>query len=256
LRESLESGDTVFGAAAATRSPAMIDVYGAMGFDYIWLDHEHIGPASSDGPNFESIARAAAAAGIEPLCRIESGRGDVVRKVLDAGVRSLVVPRVETAEDVRRAVEASRFSYGGGAGDRGVGTSLASDWGDRSGDYTTREDANVLVGVMLENAAALDNVHDILRVVGVGFGWIGPADLSVSLGHPLEYDHPEIEEAIETFRDAGADHGVPIGIDAGYAGGVEAAVDSGYRMVTVGSEISAARRVLGEALAVGQNATR
>lgn len=248
MRQALESGETVFGAAATTLSPTMIDVYGALGLDFVWLDHEHVGAPSTDAPNFEWVARGAASAGIEPLVRIESGDGHLVRKVLDAGIRSVVIPRVETADEVRAAVEASRFEYDGSPGERGVGTALTSDWGARPDDYTEREDETVLLGVMLENERALNNAEDILSVPDVGFGWVGPADLSVSLGHPLEFDHPDVRNAVESFVTAGRNADVPIGIGAGYAGGIEDALDSGYRLLMLGSEVSAARDVLGGAL--------
>lgn len=256
IRQALESGETVFGAAATTLSPTMIDVYGDLGLDFVWLDHEHVGAASADASNFERVTRASADAGIEPLVRIESGDGPLVRKVLDAGIRSVVIPRVETADEVRAAAEASRFEYDGEPGERGVATALTSDWGVRPDDYTEREDETVLLGVMLENERALDNVEEILSVPGVGFGWIGPADLSVSLGHPLEFDHPEVRDAIESLVAAGREADVPIGTSAGYAGGIEAALDSGYRMLMLGSEVSAARDVLGEALRTARDHAR
>lgn len=252
VRQALESGETVFGAAATTLSPTMIDVYGGLGLDFVWLDHEHIGAASTDAPNFEWVARGAANAGIEPVVRLESGDGHVIRKVLDAGIRSVVVPRVETADEVRAAAEASRFDYDGTPGERGIGTALTSDWGARPDDYTEREDDTVLLGVMLENERALRNAEEILAVPAVGFGWIGPADLSVSLGHPLEFDHPDVQDAVETFVTAGREAGVPIGTSAGYAGGIETALETGYRMLMLGSEVSAARDVLGEALRTAQ----
>lgn len=255
LRDQLDAGGTALGATSTTLSPTMIDVYGKLGLDYVWLDHEHIGPASADGPNFEWIARGAANAGIEPLVRVESGEGHVVRKVLDAGIRTIVIPRVETPDEVRTAVEASRFEYDGGPGERGFGTAPASDWGDRPADYIDHEDATVLVGVMLENESALENAEDILSVPGVGFGWIGPSDLSVSLGHPLDFDHSVVQDAIDSFRAAGRETGVPIGTSSGYAGGVEAAIDDGYRLVTIGSEVGAAREVLGAALERGRART-
>ena len=242
----------MLGATATTLSPTMIDVYGKLGLDYVWLDHEHIGPASADGRNFEWIARVAETAGIEPLVRVESGDGHVVRKVLDAGIRSIVIPRVETVAEVRAAVEASRFMYDGAPGERGFGTALASDWGDRPDDYIAREDGTVLVGVMLENETALENAEAILSVPEVGFGWIGPSDLSVSLGHPLDFEQDAVRDAIASFLAAGEATGVPIGTSAGYAGGVEPAIEEGYRIVTLGSEVGAARAVLGEALETGR----
>lgn len=252
LRRSLESGDIVFGATTTTRSPTMIDVFGEMDFDYVWIDHEHVGPASADGHNFEMITRAAMAAGIEPICRIESGDPSVIRKVLDAGIRTIAIPRVETFSDVRKAVEASRFSYDGGVGERGIGSSLASNWGNFEEGYTVHEDNNVIVGVMLENKTALENIDEIVQVPGLGFTWIGPADLSISLGHPLDFKHREVEDAINRFKSTCFECDVPIGINAPYVGGIEAAIDEGYQLITIGSDVGAVREVLGDALKRGR----
>lgn len=251
VRERIEAGETVFGASATTLSTAMIEVYADIGFDYVWLDHEHIGAASTDATNFEGLRRAADAADIEPVVRIESGEGPVIRKVLDAGIRTFVVPRVETADEVRQVVKAARFSYDGEPGDRGVGTCLASNWGNSAADYTQTEDEAVFPGVMLENRTALENVEEILSVPGLCWVQLGPADLSVSLGHPMEPDHPAVRDAIGQLFDAADAHDVPVGAVAGYEGGVEAAVEAGAEMVLVGGEVSAARQFLGDGLQRG-----
>jgi 2-keto-3-deoxy-L-rhamnonate aldolase RhmA len=96
---------------------------------------------------------------------------------------------------------------------------------------------------MLENESALDNIDEILSVPGLGFCQIGPADLSVSLGHPLEGDHPEVREAMETFFAAGDDHGVPIGLSRGFVGSVDASLELGASLVNVVSDVGAAREV-------------
>lgn len=253
IRDRMESGEAVFGAGTVTLSPVMIEVFAELGYDYVWLDHEHIGAAASHAPNFETVRRTADAVDIEPVVRIESGEGPVIRKLLDTGIRTFVVPRVETADDVRRAVRAARFEFDGAPGERGVGTALVNNWGDRPSDYTEREDETVYPGIMIENATALENIDEIFSVPHLGFARIGPSDLSVSMGHPLEQDHPEVREAIETILAAGEDHDVPVGLSAGYVGGVEAAVEMGSVMVTLGSEVGAARQVLSERLETGHD---
>jgi 2-keto-3-deoxy-L-rhamnonate aldolase RhmA len=249
IAEELASGGPVFGGKVTTMSQAMIDVFADAGLDYVWLDHEHIGAPASDSTTLERVRRTTAAGGIEPVVRIESGQDHEIRKVLDTGIRTFLVPRIETARDVEKAVEAARFEYDGGPGDRGVATSLANTWGNRPDDYVDHEDEHVLPGVMLENESALDNVDDILSVPGLGFCHIGPADLSVSLGHPLEQDHPEVRDAMRTFFAAGEDHGIPIGVGRGYVGSVDAALDMGASLVNVASDVGAARDAVATRLA-------
>jgi 2-dehydro-3-deoxyglucarate aldolase len=170
----------------------------------------------------------------------------VIGKVLDTGVRTVLVPRVETAAEVRRAVRACRFSYDGGVGERGVAHARASGWGaDVDPD---REDGTVLVGTMLETRAAVENVEEILSVPELGFAYFGPGDLARTFGRPGEVDHPEVQDALETAREACLEAGVPAGISATDLDGAERAVEDGHRLVRVGDELSAVRQLLGDRL--------
>ena len=245
IRDALDAGGVALGARTLTRSPAMIEAFGGLGLDFVWIDLEHGGPAAGDATAVAEYVRAAEASGVEPLVRLPSGEGHVVRKVLDAGVRTVLVPRVETAEGVRRAVRAARFVHDGEPGARGSASGRAADWGTKPPDYVEREDATTTVGVMIENRHAVADIDAILSVPELGFAFVGPGDLSVSLGHPLDTGHPDVAEAIETVRRAGLDAGVPVGR---IANGVDAAVDaveSGYRIVRIGGDLGAARQLLG-----------
>ncbi|MFC7229737.1 aldolase/citrate lyase family protein [Salinirubellus salinus] len=253
LRRALERGEPVLGAGVTTLDPAFVEVYGALGLDFVWLDFENAGPHPEDATVVAGLARAADAAGIEPLVRLPSGDPSLVRKVLDTGIQNLLVPRVETAAEVRRAVEAARFRYDGGVGERGYAGARASGWGGDTEDYAARQDANVLVGVMIENLTAVDDVEEILAVPDLGFTFLGPSDLSVSAGHPLETDHPDVTAAIETVRDASTAAGVPVGRTASSAAATTAALDAGFDLVRLGHEVGATRSLLGDRLAAVRN---
>lgn len=248
LRTALESGDSVVGARATTLAPPVVDVYGDLGLDFVWVDLEHSGPSPADSVELGHLVRAADAAGTELLVRLPSGEPDLVRKALDAGVRTLLIPRVETAAEVRRAVRAAHFSYDGRPGRRGVAAERTSDWGASMDGYPEREDDAVLVGVMVETEAAVENLEELLAVPELGFAFAGPADLSVSLGHPLETDHPDVADALETLREASLGAGVPVGRIANDPAEARRAIDEGYRLLRVGDELGAARQVLGERL--------
>ena len=244
LLRSLEDDEAVFGASVATFSPAIIEIYGELGLDFAWLDFEHAGPSPYDSTVFEEFTRAADVANIELLVRLPSGEPPLVRKVLDAGVRTILIPRVETAAEVERAVAAARFSHGNEIGDRGIGVGRTSQWGGSLNDLVEREDDNILIGTMIENSDAVQNVEDILSVPDLGFAFIGPADLSVSLGHPLEKTHPDVQTAIETVRKACIDTGVPVGCIQNDVSAATKAIENGYRILRIGDEISAVREVL------------
>jgi 2-dehydro-3-deoxyglucarate aldolase len=247
-RETLESGDVALGARVGTFAPEMIELYGDLGLDFAWLDFEHGGPSADDVQGMAAFVRAAATAEIDVLARLPSGDPPLVRRVLDAGVRTLLIPRVETVADVRPAVEAARFAFDGGVGDRGIGGERASEWGAFPDGYVDREDDAVLVGAMVENAAAVENLPEILSIPHLGFVFVGPADLSVSLGHPLETDHPEVRETIEEVRTTSLETDVPIGRIADDAADAATAVENGYSLLRIGGDVASARRVLGERL--------
>jgi len=249
IRDKLEQGETAIGARVGTFAPEIIEVYGDLGLDYAWLDLEHGGPSAYDSKQLTRYVRAAATADIDLMVRIPRGDPALVRRVLDTGVRTLLVPRVETASDIRPAVSATRFRLDGAVGDRGIGGERASSWGEFDDRYVEREDDSVMIGTMVENQAAVSNLEEILSVSGLGFAFVGPADLSVSLGHPLETDHPDVREAVQTIEETALGTDVHLGRIAN--GGTEAAkaAETGYRILRIGGEISAVKQVLGERLA-------
>lgn len=244
VRAETEQGNVVFGASANTFSPMLIEVYGQMGLDFVWLDFEHGGPSPYDSTLFEALTRAADAAGIELFVRLPSGDPPLIRKVLDAGVRNLLIPRIDSVGDVERAVEATRFAYDGGPGQRGVSAGRATAWGTAE-NYADVEDDSVFLGVMIEKPTALDALDDILTVPELGFVFVGPGDLSVQLGYPYETDHPSVVDAVEKIERQSTDAGVILGGVAHSTDGARDAVDRGYRIIRIGNEVEAAREVLG-----------
>jgi 2-dehydro-3-deoxyglucarate aldolase len=248
VRERLREGTPVFGARAQTFAPAIVEVYGRLGFDFVWLDFEHGGPSPYDASALDHLARAAEGADVELLARLPSGDPPLVHRVLDAGLRTLLIPRVETAAEVRRAVRAAHFAYDDGAGDRGYGGGRPAGWGADADGYVEREDSAVLVGAMIEHERAVENVEAILDVPELGFAFVGANDLSVSMGHAGEPDHPAVAEAIGRVEKAAAEAGVPLGAPRHDDAAAEAAVDDGYRVLRVGDEIGAVRATLGDRL--------
>jgi 4-hydroxy-2-oxoheptanedioate aldolase len=127
--------------------------------------------------------------------RLPIGEGWLIKQYLDLGVQSLLIPMVETAEQARALVSAVRYPPRGG---RGVGSALAraSHW-NRIPDYLRRADDSVCLLVQIESAAGLANLDEIAATEGIDGLFIGPADLSASLGHLDEPNHPEVHAAID-----------------------------------------------------------
>jgi len=254
VRQTVESDGFIVGAEAKTASPRLVQVYGELGVDFVWIDLEHTGPSPYDAEALEELARAAMVGDTQLLVRIPSGANPAqIRKVISSGIRNILVSRIETAADARRAVRAARIVHDGEPGERGISSGAVNNWSYpdfNDADFVPREDANVFVGLMMEQEAAVENADEILAVPDVGFVYIGPGDLSVSLGHPLELDHPEVTSSIERIREACEDAGVPYGRsvlnnDVSHA---RSMIADGHQILRFGSEIYAARRFFGERL--------
>ena len=248
FRATIEAGGVVLGARTATLSPTVIEAYGGLGLDFVWVDLEHTGPSPQDAPALEGLTRAADVAGIDLLVRVPTGDPAEIRKVLDAGVRNVLVPRIESAAEVRQAVRATRFVYEGEPGDRGLASSRANAWGAAEG-YAEAADATVCLGVMIETAEAADAIHDVLSVPGLGFVFVGPSDLSVQLGHPGEKTHPDVVDRIAAIREACLDAGVPLGALAHDPERAVAAIEEGCQVVRIGGDLEAVRATIGDRLA-------
>lgn len=242
----LRATDEVYlGAGVETASEQLVELYGTLGLDWVWVDVEHKNGSPLDGTGLERLVRAAQCGGTELVVRLPNGDPSTIRKVLDTGVRNVVVPRVETASDVERAVRAARFEYDGEPGDRGLAQGRASGYGTAFGGerpYHDVEDANVQVGVLVENRTAVENVEEIATVPELGFVFPGPGDLGVSMGRTLEYEDPEMRSLVERVRKTCVEHGVPLlGVqNSNFAGpeGVRDAIDRGYRLVSLGDEFA------------------
>ncbi|MEA1931871.1 HpcH/HpaI aldolase family protein [Halohasta litorea] len=246
FRRAVENGETIFGAACATFSPTVIETLGTVGMDFVWLDFEHGGPSPYDSTVFEELTRAAEAGDTELLVRLPKPEPALVRKVLDAGVRTILIPRIETADQLRPALEAAHFAYDGDVGDRGVGVGRTSEWEGYVDSHIGGEDSEVLVGTMIENQQAVENIEEVLSLPGLGFAFLGPADLSMSLsgGDPLDKNPEQLQAAIDRTREACLEAGVPIGRIQNDPIAAREAVEQGFQIVRIGGDTGAIRSTL------------
>jgi 2-dehydro-3-deoxyglucarate aldolase len=248
LVRTFETGGVALGVLDDAYSPTLVELYGECGLDFVWIDLEHGGPSPLDGPAITALLRATERVDTELVCRLPNTDPTLLRKALDLGLRSVFLPRVEGPEPVRQAVRSSRFAYGDGPGDRGLAAPRASRWGTAE-NYRDTEDRETTVGVTIETAASVAAIEDILAVEELGFVFVGPYDLSVSLGHPGEVDHPEVQAAVETVREAAVAADVPLG---GLSFGPEdraRKVEHGYQMLHLGSTTGALRGAAADWLA-------
>lgn len=236
LADRLNSGGIALGAQNMIQSPSLVEIYGNLGIDFIWMDMEHGGHSSYDSPNLEHLTRAAEVSDCELVVRIPSTDDALIRKVLDAGVRNIVVPRVRTAEEVESAIRAARFNYRNEIGDRGVGSGRTSLWGlDLDTSFGKDEDASVLVGIMIENVEAVENLDEILALHDLGFVFVGPNDLAVSMGYPLQPNHTEVQRTKQDIKERCIAADVPFMDAVEKEGPVRDLIKEGVQMIRITS---------------------
>jgi 2-keto-3-deoxy-L-rhamnonate aldolase RhmA len=193
MKEKIARGEPALGCSVMFPSPQVVEMLGHAGFDWVLIDCEHGSIGLAD---VELMAMACDAVGITPIARPRSNTAADIQSVMDRGVMGVQVPHVNSAEDARRAVAAVKFGPGAA---RGLAAGTRPDrWGlgARMPDFTAAANAQSLVCVQLEHEQAIRNVDEILRGDGVDVFFIGPSDLSQSMGFPGDPKAPPVAEAI------------------------------------------------------------
>jgi 4-hydroxy-2-oxoheptanedioate aldolase len=183
---------------------ALADAYpaelcAATGFDFLVIDGEH---APNDLRSMLAALQAIAAYPVESIVRLPHGDAGLIKQVLDLGASTLLIPMVETAEEARALVRATRYPP---EGVRGVGSGLArsSRW-TRYEDYLDVANEQICLIVQVETLAAVENAEEIAAVDGVDGVLIGPADLAASMSLRGDTSNPRVQAAIEeTIRRVG-----------------------------------------------------
>jgi len=199
MKAKLLAGEPALGCSLMFPSPQIVEMLGHAGFDWVLLDCEHGSLSLAD---VEMMAMAADAVGISAIARPRSNSTADIQAVMDRGVMGVQVPHVNDADDARRAVSAVKFGPGAG---RGLAAGTRPDhWGlgAKMKDFVAAANEQSLVCVQLEHEAAIHNVGEILKVDGVDVFFIGPSDLSQSMGHPGNPAAPAVAKAIAETRAA------------------------------------------------------
>jgi 4-hydroxy-2-oxoheptanedioate aldolase len=231
FKRALRAGQAQIGLWSSLSSNYTVEVIAGAGFDWLLLDTEH---SPSDLENVLTQLQAAAPYPSHPVVRVPWNDMVTIKRVLDIGAQSLLVPYVSTADEARDAVSFTRYPP---AGVRGVaGTTRATRFG-RIQEYARRAHEEICVLVQVETQPALDNLEAICGIDGVDGVFIGPADLHASLGHAGEIANPKvkplIDDAVRRIRKSGKAPGIltPNEADARHW------LECGALFVAVGSDV-------------------
>jgi 4-hydroxy-2-oxoheptanedioate aldolase len=201
LKEKLFAGETCFGTFLTIASPDVPEILKNLGFDWLLFDTEHSYLGTND---VKVMIQALGGSSVSPLLRIGQIDQYLVKRALDIGAEGLLAPLVNSAEEAERLV---RFAMYPPQGVRGAGPGRATNYGANLSDYLSTANTELLLGVQIETREALSNVNDILATKRIDLGFVGPTDLTISLGLGTDRSNPRVVEAMQKVAKACNEHG-------------------------------------------------
>ena len=235
FKKDLLAGKRLIGCWASLASPITAEVLGVAGFDWVVLDGEH---SPNNVRTFITQLMALKDSPTAPVVRPTCNNAVEIKLLLDSGFYNFLIPFVESADEARSAVSATRYPP---QGIRGVSVSQRSNRFGTVPDYFKNVNQHICVMVQIESRAGVAAVKDIAAVDGVDCIFVGPSDLAAALGHLGNASHPEVQAAIaQIFADAKA-AGKPTGILAPVEADARRYLAMGATFVGVGSDLGAFR---------------
>ena len=195
------------GIFSKTSDPAFIEIMGYAGADFVIIDLEH-GPTGIQ--TAQNLVRAAEVSGVAPIIRVKEGNESVIGEALDIGAAGIQVPQIETAEQAESVIKRMKFAP---EGERGVCRFVRAAHYSATNRFEYFKHANEAAAILqIEGAEGIHNLEDILEVPGIDVVFVGPYDLSQSLGLTGQIDHPLVEEKVREITKACMQKGIATGI--------------------------------------------
>jgi len=244
LRQKLAADSTTFGMWVTLESPSVTEMAVALGLDWVVIDAEH---GHLDWKEIVEHVRATVRSDTVALVRIEEMNGGLIKRVLDIGADGIVIPWMESAEQLRQAIAWSKYP---GEGLRGIGAERATCWGQCFVEHTADANEHVLVVPIIESVQAVKQVPLMAQVEGSELFFFGPADFSSTAGFRGQWEGPGVADQIlqmkDTLRRAGKQCGL---IATGHENQIERQ-KQGFRMIGLGLDAGLLLRSLRASLAV------
>lgn len=231
FKQALAQGQRQVGLWSGLASPIAAEILAGAGFDWIVIDGEH---APNDITTLLPQLQAMRGGTAEPVFRVPWNDMVIIKRALDVGARSLLIPFVQNVEEARRAVAATRYPP---LGVRGVSvTPRANDYG-RVQNYHKNAHLDTCVLLQLETRAAVQQIEAIAAIDGVDGIFIGPSDLAADFGHLGNPKHPDVQAALKDAATRIRAAGKSAGFLTGNLDDVEPLIEMGFNFTAVGSDV-------------------
>lgn len=235
IKEKMRRGEPAIGTWMSMAHPSIAEILAMAGYDFVVVETEH---TAIDVSEVLRLLIAIEQRGSIPLVRLAWVDPVQAKAVLDSGAAGVLVPMVNTREEAELAVKMTKYPP---LGYRGVGLARAQGYGEHFDEYVRHANDDTLLIVQIEHKDAVANIEDILSVDGIDGTFIGPYDLSMSLGIPGQINHPDVVAAKKKVLDATLKRGLIAGVHfvqpRTAAADCAAAVAAGYRFIALGTDI-------------------
>jgi len=243
LREKLSKGDAVYGLWVTLESASVTEIAVALGLDWVVIDAEH---GHLDWKEIVAHLRTAVRSETVALVRIAELDRGLIKRALDIGADGVVVPWMETEDQLRQAVAFARYPP---EGCRGIGAERATGWGECLAEHTVEANDHVLVVPIIESVAAVGAVPRMCQVEGVEILFFGPADFSATAGFRGQWEGPGVSRQLLALKDTIRLAGKYCGVVATSTANLTERFDQGFRMLALGLDGPLLLRSLHESLA-------
>ena len=230
FRKRLLKRESLIGIMVTVADQAILEALARIGFDWLFIETEHA-PKLAEQLNGIVLA----AGGVPCLVRLSRNDEISVKRALDSGAAGIIAPRVNSVDTCRKLVDFAKFPP---LGSRGIGIARANQYGVNVRDYVDEANSGVSVVIQIEDREGIENLEEMLEIDGVDAVFIGPYDLSASIGHIGELDHQEIQNLIEHARLICSKARIPIGIFESDCIGANRRLEQGFSLITISSDIS------------------
>jgi 2-dehydro-3-deoxyglucarate aldolase/4-hydroxy-2-oxoheptanedioate aldolase len=230
FKKRLEQGDLLIGAFVSLPSSEIAEILSEVGFDWLFVDMEHT------TLNVDDVKRILQAVGDRCACfvRVPNKSQAELKRVLDAGADGIIIPHVNTADEVHRIIQSCLYPPDGS---RSVGLARAQRYGLRFEEYLENANKTIAIIPQVEHMDGVQNIQEIVSVPGISAVFIGPYDLSGSLGKLGKIEDPQVQNNISDVRDACQRAELPVGIFCRDVDVASFYIEQGFTLLTVGMDI-------------------
>ena len=186
---------TLIGSWVTLNNPSIAEIMADAGFDWLCVDLEH---SVIDYAENQQLISTIQSKGIKAFVRVGENNTRIIKRVLDAGVDGIIVPMVNTKKEAQKAIDSVKYPP---IGKRGVGLARAQKYGFGFEEYKDDEADNIKLIVQIEHIDAINNLEEILSLDDIDGTFIGPYDLSGSMGKPGKYDDDDVKEVLQRYED-------------------------------------------------------